>query len=121
MHEGLFLYFCAVKEYDNEIYKILIEAGENGLKIEKIARHVYNACNSIFFPVEFENVHKYVTQFLLLKSKQVDSLIEKSDTRGIYRLNFKSVESQQLMLRFGADVEKEIEKPKDEDQSLSLF
>jgi len=110
-----------VKEYDNEIYKILIEAGDNGLKIEKIARHVYNACNSIFFPVEFDDVHKYVTQFLLSKSKQADSLIEKSDTRGIYRLNFKSVESQQLMLRFGAHVEKEIEKPKDEDQSLSLF
>ncbi|MEE3416926.1 MAG: hypothetical protein VZR53_16360 [Prevotella sp.] len=110
-----------MKEYDNEIYKILIEAGDNGLKIEKIARHVYNACNSIFFPVEFDDVHKYVTQFLLSKSKQDDSLIEKSDTRGIYRLNFKLVESQQLMLRFGAHVEKEIEKPKDEDQSLSLF
>ena len=37
-------------EYDREIFKVLSEAGEQGLKTEKIAHHVFNACNSIFNP-----------------------------------------------------------------------
>lgn len=87
----------------------------------KIARHVFNDSNSFFETIDFEEVHRYVQNFLLKNSKTSDSLVENVGKRGVYRMNPKSAESQQLMLMF-KDEEPEEEKPKtDVDLSLSLF
>lgn len=92
------------------------------MSVYKIARHVFNASNSLFEPIEFEDVHRYVQQYVLRCSRGADALLQNVGQRGIYRLNPNSAQSQQLMLMFRDD-EEELEEGKTggEDLSLSLF
>ncbi len=107
-------------KYEKEILRILSVAGSTGLSVKKIARHVFNASNTFFETISFEEVHVYVQQYLLKNSKNPDSIIESAGVRGTYRMNPSSKESQQLMLLFREDEQEEPE-TKQEDQSLSLF
>ena len=110
--------------YDQEILKTLTLAGDKGLKAEKIARHVFNACNSMFNPLNFKEVHAYVSQFLIKYAKDPSSIVEKGEGHGVYRLNFDSNKAQQLMLKFGAHVEEpDVNETEDDAQTgeLSLF
>ena len=75
--------------YDREILRVLVEAGSEGLSVQKISRHVHYACNSFFNVIDFDELHRYVAQFLLRNSKNPESLIEKTD-RGVYHLNMKN-------------------------------
>lgn len=88
--------------FDDEILKVLTLAGDDGLKTEKIARHVFNACNSMFNPLNYKDVHGYVTQYLIKNSKDPLSVVEKGGGHGVYRLNFRAKLAQQLVLKFGA-------------------
>ena len=106
--------------YDKEIWRVLTEAGMKGISVQKISRHVFNASNTFFETISFEEVHAYVQQYLLKNSKNPDSIIESAGVRGTYRMNPSSKESQQLMLLFREDEQEEPE-TKQEDQSLSLF
>ena len=110
-------------EYGKIIITVLSEAGDEGLSIKKITRHVYNASNSFFDSVDIDDVHRYVSSFLKRNSKNHESIIGKSKTRGIYHINNKSKEFNQLMLEYGG---KEFEEDNTDvkqkvDQSLSLF
>lgn len=93
---------------DQEILNVLMAAGSKGLKMEKIARHVYNACNSIFTPLNFRDVHAYVTQYLTRCAKDPHSVVEKGKGYGVYRINFDSKTVQQLMLNFSSAVAEEV-------------
>lgn len=105
--------------YDQTILQTLKEAGDEGLSVQKIARHVYNASNNFFETISFEEVHRYVQYYLLKNSKSSGSLIENTGQRGVYRLNKNSAELQQLTFLF---VDDEEESPTQcVDQSLSLF
>lgn len=106
--------------YDREILRILVEVGDEGLSVQKISRHVFNACNSFFHPIRYTDVHHYVAQFLLRNSKSTGSMIEKAE-RGIYHLNMKNTKSQQLMLEFKDTTSENALQPPSEDLSLSLF
>ena len=106
--------------YDKEIWRVLTEAGMKGISVQKIARHVFNASNTFFETISFEEVHAYVQQYLLKNSKNPDSIIESAGARGTYRMNPSSKESQQLMLLFRDEKQDEPE-VRQEDQSLSLF
>ena len=105
--------------YDEVIFKVLKEAGSGGLSVGKVSYHVYNACNSLFHSVELSEVWQYVSQYLIRHSRNPYSMVEKTEKRGVYRLNFNSSETCQLLLKF-ADAE-EPEKPAQEDTSLDLF
>lgn len=94
---------------DQEILNVLMAAGSKGLKMEKIARHVYNSCNSIFTPLNYKDVHAYVTQYLTRCAKDPQSVIEKGKGYGVYRINFESKTVQQLMLKFSSVVAEETE------------
>ncbi len=113
--------------FDDEILKVLTLAGDCGLKTEKIARHVFNACNSMFNPLDYKDVHSYVTQYLIKNAKDSLSIIEKGRGHGIYRLNFQAKLAQQLVLKFTAhdddtnEQETTSDKDQTEDLSLSLF
>ncbi|MBR6885680.1 MAG: hypothetical protein IKN01_08235 [Prevotella sp.] len=107
--------------YDQKILKVLAEAGTDGLSIQKIVYHVYNSSNTFFETVSLEDVHRYVRQFLQRNSKNKDSMIESTGVRGVYRINEKSSDSQQLMLMFSDEVQEAEEKKPVVDQSLSLF
>ena len=112
-----------MKNLDQEIFRILTLAGHNGLKADRIARHVFNSCNSMFTPLNYKEVHAYVSQFLIKNSKRKDSLIEKGEGHGVYRLNCHSKEAEQIMIKF-ADASQDSNqglKGEDKDTSLSLF
>lgn len=109
--------------YDQQIQKILTEAGESGVSVQSIARHVYNMNCTFFSQPDYEEIRLYVQQYLLRNSKSSQSLIESTGRRGYYRLNTEgSADARQLMLQFRDEQqeEKEEEKPL-QDLSLDLF
>ncbi len=108
-------------KYEREILAILTEAGNNGLSVGKIARHVFNANNSIFEPITFDEVREVVGRYLRLQACRKDGVVEKGEKRGVYRINMHSNDTRQLLLRF-FPFEDETEKGEPSvDQSLSLF
>ena len=109
--------------YDQQILKVLTEAGEGGVSVQAIAKHVYNMNCTFFSQPDYEDIRSYVQQYLLRNSKSSQSLIESTGRRGYYRLNSKgSADARQLLLQFREELveEKEEEKPK-QDLSLNLF
>lgn len=89
-----------MKDYDREIIRVLMEAGDRGLKTEKVALHVFNACNSMFNPLDFREVHTYVSRFLIRLSKKPASGVERCVPRGVYRLQSAS-DADFLSVSFG--------------------
>ena len=109
--------------YDQQILKVLTEAGEGGVSVQAIAKHVYNMNCTFFSQPDYEDIRSYVQQYLLRNSKSCQSLIESTGRRGYYRLNSEgSADARQLLLQFREELveEKEEEKPK-QDLSLNLF
>lgn len=108
--------------YDREILYVLNEAGEKGLSVKKIARHVFNKCNNFFDNVSFDEVHHYVASYLARNSRQKVSVVEKTELRGVYRLSMSPDDSRQLLFDFSDDAgNKEDGNTKTEDKSLTLF
>ena len=108
--------------YDQQILSILTEAGEHGISVQTISKHVYNMNCTFFMQPDFEEIRSYVQQYLLRNSKSSQSLIESTGRRGYYRLNTAgSPDALQMMLQFKEEKEpKEEEKPR-QDFSLDLF
>jgi len=109
--------------YDQQILRILTEAGDCGLSVQAIAKHVFNLNNTFFNTPDLDEIHAYVQQYLLKNSKSEHSLIESTGRRGYYRLNTAgSADALQLWLQFhDAQEEKEEKKPQQQDLSLDLF
>lgn len=109
--------------YDQQILKILTEAGERGISVQNISRHVYNLNCTFFHQTDYEEVRSYVQQYLLKNSKSQQSLIESTGQRGYYRLNTTgSKDAQQLMLLFRDDiVNDDVQPSTQQDLSLDLF
>jgi hypothetical protein len=109
---------------DPEIINTLLLAGEKGLKLEHIARNVFNASNSMFSPLDYKEVYTRVAQCLAYAVKKKNPIIQKGEGYAVYRLDFKSKIVKKMMLKFAAE---EKEKPENapkttlEDQSLTLF
>lgn len=110
-------------KYSKDIIKILTEAGDNGLSLKKISRHIFNVHNTFFESVNIEDVHSDVKAYLLRNSKNKDSVIQSvAGKRGYYKLNMSSVETQQLMLQFRDEEEgRTQQEEQSRDESLSLF
>ena len=108
--------------YDQQILHILTAAGERGISVQAIAKHVYNMNRTFFVQPDLEEIHNYVQQYLLKNSKSSQSLIESTGHRGYYRLNtIGSADALQMMLQFREEQQgKEEEKPQ-QDLSLNLF
>lgn len=108
--------------YDCEILHVLNEAGINGLSVQKITRHVYNNRNTLFDEILFEDVYRYVSAYLKRNSKNTNSIIEKTGTRGVYRINTSAKNTQQPMFDFkDYDFSENETNTEVEDKSLSLF
>ena len=116
-------------KYEREILTVLHEAGQKGLSVRKIARHVYNSCNGLFSNLTFEEVTRHVKVFLHKNSRQPNAMLERTGVRGIYRLSKRYEKNRQLMFDFQCedkDSSEEEETDVDEketmqDTSLSLF
>ena len=109
--------------YDQQILKVLTEAGEYDVSVQAVAKHVYNMNCTFFTQPDYEEIRSYVQQFLLRNSKSNFSIIENTGRRGYYRLNTTgSADARQMMLQFREETveENEEEKPQ-QDLSLDLF
>ena len=98
---------------------MLMAAGSNGLKLEKIARHVYNSCNSIFTPLNYKDVHAYVTQYLTRCAKDPGSLIEKGKGYVWSNITCKSFQVQKLTCDFSSSAKAGINIEEDKSGSYS--
>lgn len=109
--------------YDQQILQVLTEAGECGVSVQAIAKHIYNMNCTFFVQPDFEEIRTYVQQYLLRNSKSQQSLIESTGRRGYYRLNTEgSADARQLLLQFRDEKEEEREEEKpQQDLSLDLF
>jgi hypothetical protein len=110
--------------YDQQILRILSEVGERGISVSFMAKHVYNQNCTLFSQPDFREIHQYVQQYLLRNSKSEQSLIQRTEKRGYYRLNTQnSPMARQLLLDFREEEDEEVqekEKPV-QDFSLDLF
>lgn len=111
--------FLSSMNYEKQIIQVLAEAGETGLSVRKIARHVFNAANSFFTVTSYDDVHLYVRQYLQRQSQHRTGLVRRV-SHGVYQLNLCSNEARQLVLEF-KEVAEPAPKPVEEDRSLSLF
>ena len=87
-------------DYDYEIIRVLTEAGDKGLKVDKISRHVFNACNSMFAPADYERVHQYVGQYLYRNAFLVKHPFIQKIGWGKYRLDRCAARTAQLSFHF---------------------
>ena len=62
--------------YEKEILKVLAEAGEQGLPLHKIAKHVHNSCNSLFEASDYTQVYNKVRAYIRRNVKNKNSLVE---------------------------------------------
>lgn len=113
--------------YDNYIQQILADVGEHGIGVRLLAKHVYNMSSTLFSQPDLQEVHDYVQRYVRRHSKNPQSLLERTERRGCYRLNTRgSTEARQLerTLRRRQDTPDDTpEEPQrvHEDLSLSLF
>lgn len=109
--------------YDRQILNILMEAGDGGVSVQVLVRHVYNMNSTLFSSPDIGDVHRYVRQYLQRNSKSERALVESTGRRGYYRLNTKNnADARQLMLEFSEEKTKtEVAEPADTDLSLNLF
>ena len=111
--------------YDEQIITILAKAGERGMSVKKVSMQLYNINCTLFSTPDFNDIHKYVQQFLFRNSRLSQSLFC-NETRGIYKLNPNSARAQQLALIFAEqsdneDDDKAQSRNTSPDLSLSLF
>lgn len=105
----------------DEVLKVLLEAGSEGLRLRKIVLHVYNTTNSLFHPVDYEEVKKAVEHFVHANSRRSDSLLVRNRW-GVYRINNRSAEARQLRIRFEREQkEGDGSKPTPENLGPTLF
>ena len=107
--------------YDEQIIRLLHEAGEKGMAVRILSKNIFNENNTLFGDLSLEEVYRYVRSYIQRNSKTSLSLIEPTGRRGFYRLNSEQI--TQLMLNFSASEEKSIDEReiRDEDLSFSLF
>ena len=91
---------------DKDILKVLTEAGDRGLSLQKIVLYAYNSQNSLFQKYEKEDVKGYVIRFLRQNTRYPGSLIQKI-SRGVYRLNPNSDQGRQLLLSFEEEIQEQ--------------
>lgn len=111
--------------YEKEILRVLMKAGSKGLPIYKIARHVFNACNSLFGVIRYEEVYKSVYRYIKQNAGGRNSIITKStETQGNYAVNLKLNDRQQLIAWFSdtsVQGNDDGQDKRQEDLSLPLF
>lgn len=116
---------CVFMIYDRQILKILTDVGRDGIRVQALAKHVFNMNRTLFFSPDMAEVYGYVRRFVARNLRQPQPLIESTGRRGYYRLNTGgSDEARQLVLDFKEETsavsEEEEEKPR-RDLSLDLF
>ncbi|MDR0186814.1 hypothetical protein FIN92_09620 [Prevotella brunnea] len=112
-----------MERYKEEVIRVLIEAGANGLPVRKISCHVFNACNSFFFPISPDDVHLYVRSYLYRTSLIPNSEVIRIK-RGRYKINPQNIMvklAKQSLLNKLEVAEQKAMVRESSDNSLCLF
>ena len=113
--------------YERQILEILTRVGEKGISVKLLAMHVYNLNTSLFASLDMDEVKNYVRNYVIRNTKSANSLLEKADRWGYYRLNTSNnADANTLMLNFKQYQEESEEEESDtekqgQDLSLDLF
>ncbi len=110
-------------DYQRQLVAILKEAGEKGLPLNKIARHVYNSSCTLFESPSFDKVYADLAQFLSRQSHLADGMVKRTGTRGVYAINDRWALFRQVVIDFDEHTTDEISQQQDsfvEDKSLTL-
>lgn len=103
----------------------MVEAGDEGLSLKKIAMHVYNSNNNLFEKPDFNKIYSSIAQYLSKQSKMSDGMVKRIGTKGVYAINKRWSGYLHMMIDF--NIADTINLPIDDrvstikDQSLSLF
>ena len=90
--------------YDEQILRILLDVGVRGISTKKLAKHVYNHFCTFFYQPDFNEIYRYVQQYLQRNSRTPQGIVEHAEHWGHYRLNTTSSKAaQQLMLQFNEE------------------
>lgn len=87
----------SMEDYERHILRVLSEAGRNGLKLSKIVKHVYNACNTFFDNIDYDDVYDRVHRYLRRNSRKGGFIVSNAGKRGYYRLNMRSEKARELL------------------------
>lgn len=72
---------------EQQIVELLAKTGDKGLTCKKLAKHLYNANNSLFEAASFDDIYRELQAYLNRKTKERFPYIEKTGEWGYYRLN----------------------------------
>lgn len=106
--------------YEKDIFKVLQEAGDGGLSVRKIARHVFNANNSFFQSTDKDEISQAVQRYLAYHSRSSNDTIEKVGY-GRYRLNLKSRKTKLKLQEYFTEKDEEKKPGPAKELSLDLF
>ena len=106
--------------YEKDIFMVLKEAGDNGLSVRKVGRHVFYARNTLFLSADTNAISQAVQRYLAYHSRNNDDTIEKVGY-GLYRLNFKSKKTKQLLLKLSGEKTEEKKPARTQELTLDLF
>lgn len=112
--------------YDKQIVQVLLVAGDRGISIRSLVKHVYNLNCTLFSQPDLEEVKDYVRKFIQRNSKSAKSLVARTGRRGYYRLNTRNnADARQMVMNFHKDAVSATDEQKEDkpqpDLSLSLF
>lgn len=110
-------------DYQRQLVAVLTEAGEKGLPLNKIARHVYNSSCTFFESPSFDKVYADLAQFLSRQSRLADGMVRRTGVRGVYALNDNWALFRQMVIDFDGYASDDILQQQDsavEDKSLTL-
>lgn len=114
-----------MNNYEQDIIRILQEAGKNGLPVKKIAKHVYNMRNGLFNTISYDEVYKDILAYINKNNKSRHPLLKKTGKWGYYSLSNYLEAARLQTFNFDA-VEEDSDDDSSkvintEDLSLSLF
>lgn len=110
--------------YEQEIKAILYEAGNEGLSVRKLARHIFNIHNGLFESTPYEEVYKSIQTCIAKNNKSSRPFLKKAKRWGYYRLTEAAQDCTQLQLQFNDQEDKHCNDKKetpDTDMLPSLF
>lgn len=110
--------------YEKDVIQILIEAGDKGLSISKIAHHVFNTRNNLFGSINYNTVYNLIYRYIKQNLKRSDSPIVNASEHGKYTINHNQNALQQFIVWLDEEDTNTRDEDKDKiqiDQSLSLF
>ena len=96
--------------YEKDIFKVLQEAGDGGLSVRKIARHVFDK----------DEISQAVQRYLAYHSRSSNDTIEKVGY-GRYRLNLKSRKTKLKLQEYFTEKDEEKKPGPAQELSLNLF